>query len=136
MNHSLTHHCRHGEHPFDHLPSRRLGEQAGTSQTLLHALSTMLQLRRLSLSLCVALPPPPGARVASCGGKAAAGPQLEALDLWQVSFPDKGDDGRTLKVRPLPSWQDDALALLTNHSSCHNANVGFSTCQMQLTDAS
>ena len=84
------------------MPLRRLGEQAGTSQTLLHALSEMPQLRRLSLSLCVALPPSPCSEVASGGSKAAAVPQLDVLDLWQVSFPDKGDDGRTLKVRILP----------------------------------
>ncbi len=63
----------------------------------------MPALTRLSLSLCVAPPPPPGMTVRCCaiggGLEGFRGPLLTALDLWQVSFPDKGDDGRALKVR-------------------------------------
>ena len=82
----------------------RLSDDQAATSTLLRAVATMHQLTRLSLSLCVAPPPPPGL-VMGClcggspGGGGGRGPQLSTLDLWQVSFPDKGDDGRALKVR-------------------------------------
>ncbi len=80
----------------------RLSDTIATS-TLLRAIAAMPALTRLSLSLCVAPPPPPGMTVRCCaiggGLEGFRGPLLTALDLWQVSFPDKGDDGRALKVR-------------------------------------
>ena len=98
------------------LPCRPGTEEA--TCTLLRALAAMPGLTRLSLSLCVSPPPPPGLVVRCChgcgGAQAGSGPHLTQLDLWQVSFPDKGDDGRALKVHCTPHLRPpDRLPRLT-----------------------